>query len=57
LPASAQLIRVAYVAGARVLPERQPSCVVVGRALSPREHDVVSVGAQGLTSTEISHTL
>jgi len=46
-----------------VLPGRHLSCFLVGRgasapgALSLRERDVVTLGAQGMTSAEIAGTL
>src|SRR4051812_32897748 len=61
--ASGELVRITYVAIARVLPGRHLSCFLVGRgasapgALSLRERDVVTLGAQGMTSAEIASTL
>jgi PAS domain S-box-containing protein len=61
--ASGRVIRITYVAIARVLPGLHLSCLLTARspesagALSRRERDVVTLAAQGLTSNEIAHTL
>jgi len=61
--ASGRVIRITYVAIARVLPGLHLSCLLTGRspesagALSRRERDVVTLAAQGLTSNEIADTL
>ena len=61
--ASGRVIRITYVAIARVLPGRHLSCLLTGQpaeaagALSPRERDVVSLAAQGLTSVAVAEAL
>jgi DNA-binding CsgD family transcriptional regulator len=60
---SGGLLRVTYIAIARVLPGRHLSCLLTGRqagtsgALTARERDVVALAAQGLTSRAIAETL
>jgi PAS domain S-box-containing protein len=61
--ASGQLVRITYVAIARVLPGLHLSCLLTARSaavagvLSPRERGVVRLAAEGLTSREIAETL
>jgi PAS domain S-box-containing protein len=61
--ASGELVRITYLAIARVLPGRHLSCLLTAYpaaspgVLSGRERDVVNLAAQGMTSREIAEVL